>query len=195
MRQVVELSLIRRFQCGDTAAFEALIDAEGPRVLNFVRKYVREQDIADDIYQEAWLRIWHMREKLSQPLKYRSWLYRIVRHAIYDQLKAENWKVEIDFLANLEEFEHVADARPSPCDLAHLLEWRRLLRSELDKLDDTSQEVLALRYGAGLGFREIAEAMNIPQGTVCAKLYRGIDNIRCSMERKGLLREGGIWKE
>lgn len=191
----VDIHVIRRFQCGDVTAFEAMIDAEGPRVLNFIRKYVREQDISDDIYQEAWLRIWHKREKMSKPARYRSWLYRIVRHAIYDQLKSENWKVKIEFDANPEDLQHLADRSPSPRDLAQHLEWQRLLADEIGQLDDISQEVMALRYGAGLGFREIAQAMNVPQGTVCAKLYRGINNIRCSLERKGLLRKDGIWSE
>ena len=93
----IDIPTIKRYQTGDLAAFEEIVHSESARMLNFIRRYVRSSDLADDLLQETWLTVWKIREQLRDPSSFRAWSYQISRNVVYAQMRAKNWKLDLAY--------------------------------------------------------------------------------------------------
>ena len=89
-------------------------------------------------------------------------------------------------MGETEIFDSYVDEGMTPSEIAERQEWRTILNAEISKLDSKSQEMIVLHFEAGLTLREISESLNVPYGTVCVKVHRGIKKLRVSLESKGL---------
>jgi RNA polymerase sigma-70 factor, ECF subfamily len=143
---------------------------------NLARWLVRNPADAEDVVQEACLRavrfIGGFREGDA-----RAWLLRIVRNSAYSFLEK---KRPAEFAEEFDETLHVPetmDACGVEADLTRA-EDHRLLQATLEMLPVRFREVLVLRELEGLSYKEIAEVMEIPIGTVMSSLARGRDQLR-----------------
>lgn len=190
---MIDLELVAQFQLGELDAFEALMRAESARMLGFIRRYVRSAELADDIFQEVCIRVWKNREQLKNRSRFRSWAYQIARNAIFDQLKSEDWRLEIEFYGDEAAALKCADnSIKQPRQQAALREWNRIVSEEIRKLDPKSQEIVALHFAAGLNLREAADALNMKHSTLRSRLCRILQQLRRSLEQKGI--QSGILK-
>lgn len=185
--------LVRRFQEGDAGAFEILFRNESPRLGRFVRRYFRADDVAEDVFQETWLRAWNRREALREPERFTSWLYQIGRNTILEEFRRRKRRPEVTIYGDPDNPDdpagavaRIADSGPDPRATAVRGQLAAAIEVEILRLDDQAREMLALRFGAGLGLREISEVLEVPIGTVCAKVSRSLKSVKDSMNRKGI---------
>jgi RNA polymerase sigma factor (sigma-70 family) len=191
------LESIERFRQGDARALDELYREESPRLGRFLLRYVRSREVAEDLLQEVWIQAWRSRGQLRDPERFIAWFYRIARNAVFQVSRKRQQKLQLVIFGDLDcnnaEGTHLTpeqrDPGPDPRRQAESAEMQRLLQREVDRLKPPAPEILALRFGSGLGLREIAEVLNLPLGTVCSLTSRSLKSVRESLEKQGLHRD------
>lgn len=144
---------------------------------------------AEDVVQEASLRAWQA--EVRRPAAARAWLLAITRNAALTRLRARrrsNGKV-VPFPENGRELERLAAPDPSADAVLAAEQRRQLLRAALAELPAPFREVVVLRDVEGLSYREIAEVLGLPEGTVMSRLSRGRRALRALLEGRPEVRD------
>lgn len=157
-----ETNLIQRAQQGDRDAFGDLVAQHHQGVINVVYRMCGEMHIAEDAAQNAFIRAWQNLPKYEPSASFRSWLYRIAVNAALDMLRREKPVVNIENTVISQSFKVEG----------HLMkqEQARLVKNAVLNLPETSRTVLILREYERLSYKEIAETLDIPLGTVMSRL-------------------------
>lgn len=176
-----EQTLVAR-ATAEPEAFAAIYDHYFPRVYNYVRYRVQSPATADDItaqvFERALLRLDQYRPKRG-PLA--AWLFGIARYAVSDHLrmqKRRRW-LPLDALGNR------ASADPQPEQLVIRNEMRDKLLKSVAGLSDRERELIALKFGARLTNRDIAELTDLSESNVGVILYRAMRRLRTVLVEKG----------
>jgi len=168
-----ERTLVRRAQAGDIEAFGALVSQYMRRAYYAALGLVGSHDDALDLSQEAFSRAFRARRSLDPNRSFYTWLYTILRRLCFNFLR--DHKTQSQKLAEaagwLAEEARARVAAQSPVRAAELAELRSRVAGEIEQLPDRQREVLVLKEFEGLRYREIAELLGIPIGTVMSRLY------------------------
>ena len=153
----------------------------------------RNPDDAQDLVQETYLRAFRFQAKFElREAGIRPWLFKILHNAFYTKLDKRTREPTLADDLQIENMTGELD-EPAPCwDLASL-DWDQVderLKAAIDQLQAPYREVLLLWAVEGLKYREIAEVMDVPLGTVMSRLYRARSIL--STQLAGYAREMGI---
>ena len=168
-----ERTLVRRAQAGDVEAFGALVSQYMRRAYYSALGLVGSHDDALDLSQEAFSRAFRARRSLDPNRSFYTWLYTILRRLCFNFLrdrKAQSQKLA-EAAGWLAEEARARVAAQSPVRAAELAELRSRVAGAIEQLPDRQREVLVLKEFEGLRYREIAELLGIPIGTVMSRLY------------------------
>ena len=167
-----EAELIRRAQEGDGEAFRALM--EGYRQTLFGTAYLltRDHHLAEDLVQEALIRIWQGLPKLRSDGSFKAWLARVVVNVAMSKHRRKR----LDETPMDDAFLEPADAGAVEDDVLRE-EERAALRRGIERLREDHRQVLVLRYYSELSLQEIAEALGCRQGTVKSRLHRALHQL------------------
>lgn len=183
----ISITTIRKFQSGNESAFEEILAVEGPRILSYIKRHMRRNEWAEDIFQEAVIGMWNSRETLREPIAWKSWIYRIARNNIYNFLRAKEWKVDIVLVENLSDLpESMHTYSDIPSNKLHRAQVNSIINGEVNELDEDIKEIFLLRFNSHLKLREISEVLNCPIGTINSKLRKGLKRLRKHLEAKDL---------
>jgi len=170
-------SLAARAQLGDRSALEQLLRALEQPLLDHVKTIVSDRDVADDVLQEALLRVSRKLNSLREPQWIRAWAYRIATREAIRAARAERdpRREEVDDWHDV----------PAPDAEAAVISEELLdeIPPRLDELPRQAQLVLRMRYLQELSQQEIAEALEIPIGTVKSRINYGLSFLRRTMHR------------
>lgn len=166
----------------DVASFEALVHRYEKPIYNYLYRYLRNGSLAEDVFQATFLRL-HEKCKLydeDQPV--RPWLYSIGTHQAIDALRKEGRRQ----VASLDSEHSVDDAdvvtllnlleseTPSPLDQAEEHERAAWTRKQVDGLPDHQRVAVLLIFFQGLKYREVAEILQVPVGTIKARIHKAL---------------------
>ena len=168
MATVLEISegeLVTRAQRGDRNAFSELVRIHAQGVLNVIYRMCGDVQIAEDASQETFIQAWLHLSSYRPQTSLRNWLYRIAVNAATDMLRKEK-----RILPNDIEDLHLTDYRPGPESLFSQKEKALLVQKAVLSLPDASRAVLVLKEYEGMSYHEIADALDIPMGTVMSRL-------------------------
>jgi RNA polymerase sigma-70 factor, ECF subfamily len=158
------------------ADFAALYRAELPRIYNFFRYRVGDGPLAEDLTSATFEKAWRNRHRYRRDLSaFSTWLFTIARRVAIDYYRQQRPEVALEAAA------HVTDGMP-PETLAQEREDARRLATLLARLPERERELVALRYGAGLGNREIARLTGLRENNVAVILHRTIKQLRKEWE-------------
>jgi RNA polymerase sigma-70 factor, ECF subfamily len=160
-----ELQLIARAQNGERNAFSELVRIHARGVFNVVFHMCGDALIADDAAQETFIRAWQNLRSYRPQTSLRNWLYRIAFNAGMDMLRKEKRILPND----IEEMD-LRDERSGPEAQVAQQERTTLVQKAVLSLPDASRAVLVLREYEGMSYSEIADALDIPVGTVMSRL-------------------------
>jgi RNA polymerase sigma-70 factor (ECF subfamily) len=165
--------LIRRAQTGDRAAFGSLVERYMKRAYYSALGLVGSPEDAMDLSQDAFARAFRARQSIDPDRPFFAWLYQIVRRLCFNfnrdrKSRREKLRDASRWLA--EEAETRAPA-PGPSRALEKNELCRTVRHAIEELAEREREVLVLKEFEGLRYREIAELVGIPIGTVMSRLY------------------------
>jgi RNA polymerase sigma-70 factor (ECF subfamily) len=170
-----ERKLIRAAQGGSEAAMEELFRLHWPRAQRAAFLVVHDRAAAEDIAQEAFLSALRALERFDRRRPFGPWLHRIVVNRAIDYARSRKLRREVEPEAE------VADDRPAPLAGAGLSE--ELMRA-LATLSVEHRAVVVLRYLLDFTPGEIAEALEMPRGTVNSRLRRGLDRLSLVLEEE-----------
>jgi RNA polymerase sigma-70 factor (ECF subfamily) len=160
-----EAELVAQAQGGDRNAFNELVRIHARGVFNVVYHMCGDALIAEDAAQETFIRAWQNLTSYRPQTSLRNWLYRIAFNAGTDMLRKEK-----RILPNDIEDLNLRDDRPDPESLASQNERAAVVQRAVMSLPDASRAVLVLREYEGMSYHEIADALDIPLGTVMSRL-------------------------
>ncbi len=165
-------TLSQRARSGDSAAFGVLIERHMRRAYVHALGIVGSREDALDLSQEAFARAYRARHTLDPDRPFYAWLYQILRRLCFNFLrdgKARARLMDAEGTAWL-----VAAARSAhvdPATEAERAEARRKVIGAIERLPDREREVLVLKEFEELKYREIADLVGVPIGTVMSRLY------------------------
>jgi RNA polymerase sigma-70 factor (ECF subfamily) len=189
-RSVSTEDLIARYQRGQVAAFAALFDRYKDYVYRVALLLVRNSSDAEEVVQEAFLDVLKAlpRYRLDGPARFETWLYRVtVNRAKMRLRRARPPSADWDALA-----EQLVSANPvhDPESSARRGEARQAVWQAVDALADHHRIVVLLRYLHDLPYKEIAQVLQLSEGTVKSRLHHAHRQLR---ER--LAADGAVVKE
>ncbi len=177
--------LVRQAQNGDAAAFTELYQKSGTVIYRTVYSIVRDEDLAWDVHQNAYLLAWQNLSGLEKPELFLPWLRRIaVREAIRELKKdqplcftelANEEGDEPQFVETREDYQPELQIDKQ--------EAARLVREILDQMPQKQKLIVGMYYYEQYSIKEIAEALNITQGTVKTQLHLGRKRVEAQVRR------------
>ena len=161
------------------AAFAVLVREHSGAVLGFVRRRVRNPELAEDLVQETFLRAWKSKDSYRGDASQRGWLYAIAANVVRDWARRRGRRFEEVPLP-----EHVDLPAPAsdPAGDVVATEAAARLTSTLRELPANQREMFLLRERDGLSYREIADVLSCPVGTVMSGLARAREKLLRAVE-------------
>ncbi|MDR0611563.1 MAG: RNA polymerase sigma factor [Planctomycetaceae bacterium] len=169
LKIVYDELLVLRWQNGEAAAMNELVDRWHARLFRHVRRLANSADDASDIMQETWLAMIRSVPKLDDPAKFPAWAYRIASNKAADfvRKKSRHPTVPLDKPDEIVA-QSTATEVTEPNNLHDLL----------NGLSVEHRTVVSLRYGEDLPLETIAGMLNIPLGTVKSRLHYALDFLK-----------------
>ena len=170
-------------QTGDREAFNQLVYRYEKELFGYLRRYLGNAEMAEDVFQRTFLQVHLKCDQFDPSRKVRPWLYTVATNQAIDHqrrnrrhrmvsLDRHNGVNQEDDNGTLAKLLDSSD--PDPLKQAETAEDNALLREAVDQLPPQSREVVLLVYFQGMKYREAAEAMSIPVGTVKSRLHSAI---------------------
>jgi RNA polymerase sigma-70 factor (ECF subfamily) len=178
-----EAELVTQAQRGDRNAFSELVRIHTRGVFNVVYHMCGDALIAEDAAQETFIRAWQNLSSYRPQTSLRNWLYRIAFNAGMDMLRKEK-----RILPNDIDEMGLADERPGPESVVSQQERASMVQQAVLALPDASRAVLVLREYEGMSYHEIADALDIPVGTVMSRLNYARKLLKEKLEPKLFLK-------
>mgnify|MGYP006290016105 CR=1 FL=1 len=190
-----DAELARAATAGSETAFRALVERYATPAVNFAHAMVRDRAVAEDLAQEAFLRVFVRLRTFDASRSFRAWFFQVVRHVVIDHLRKRRLPAaSLDQLAD----EHGLDApstAPSPEEATVQTHLSRDIQTALLELRPEYRQVVVLRYQEGLTQLEVAEAMELPEGTIKTYLHRARRELADRLRSQGWAPDGGAPSE
>ncbi len=192
-----EASLIRACKEGDQAAFNLLVWRWEKPLFNFTYKYVGDAHLAQDLVQETFIRVLRSIQGYEHRGAFSTWLYRIAVNLCKDHFR----KKKIPMVSLHDYYttssgdrvyvqDRVADEGARSDEAMAAAHREQLVRRLIAGLPERQRIVILMKEYQALTFREIGEILDVPEGTVKARLYRGLRTMREQLENSGITEAG-----
>jgi RNA polymerase sigma-70 factor, ECF subfamily len=180
--------LMVRFQRGERAAFAALVRRHETALFNFALRHVGAQAIAEEIVQDAFVRVVQNAADFKHEARFTTWVYTILRNLCIDQLRRRALRRH----PSLDEpratgdggeegptlLEQTADPKSSVEREATGTELQERITQAVETLPDEQREVFLLREVSNLPFKEIAVITGVPENTVKSRMRYALERLQ-----------------
>ena len=182
--------LVQRIQAGDSAAFRALFDKYHRRAFAVAMGVLKNEDDALDAVQEAFVKVHKNIHKFEGSSSFYTWLYRIVMNVSIDHVRKNSRRKSLDFdERTLHQDSEVAGdgalvpslTNANPDKAALRQELGEAIQAALQELPDHHRAVIVLREIEGMSYEEMAEALDVPKGTVMSRLFHARKKMQASL--------------
>jgi RNA polymerase sigma-70 factor (ECF subfamily) len=172
-----------RFCRGQAEAFGVLVRRYERELYGYLRRYLGDGSLAEDVFQNTFLQVYVKSGRYEPGRPVRPWLYTIATHQAIDALRRNGRHQAVSLEQQRAEpaegevhnlLEMLESRGPGPLESASDQERRRRVRATVDGLPDFLRQVLILAYYQGLKYREIADMLDIPVGTVKSRLHAAL---------------------
>lgn len=169
--------LIERARLGDRTAFDSLVRKYESRAYQYAFRLTRDQEAAADVVSDAFVRVYTALKNFRGQSAFGTWLYRIVTNCYLDRRKRdrEGHHVSIESTGNgaLGEMERqYEDDSPGPAEVAERNAREASVQRAMSLMADYQKSMLVMYHVEALSYEEIAEALDLPIGTVKSRLNR-----------------------
>ena len=196
---VADEDLVRRVIEGDTALFEVLMRRHNERVYRAARAILRDEHEAEDVMQQAYVNAYTHLRQFDGRARFSTWLTRI---AVHEALARARRRTRVISLVEEPPMPHdvhatapvPAAALPDPERLAMSRELGALLERAIDGLPDGGREVFVLRQVEGMSTHDVAQALDLSEDVVKARLSRARAAIRRDLAEQTGLAVGQVYR-
>ncbi len=180
MTQTPSINLLTQVAAGQSHAVTAVIDTYGPLVWSLARRYFGRTPEAEDAVQDSFIALWQSADRFDpDTASEKTFVAMIARRRMIDRLRRKGRRIAAQPL----------DASPEPAsaksDTLANQEQARIVLKVIDELDPPQPEVIRRSLMDGLTHAEIAEAMELPLGTVKTHIRRGLMKVRQALGIRG----------
>lgn len=165
-----ELKLVKKAMKGNTKAYGQLIEQKKELLYRTAYLHVKNEQVALDLVSETIIKGYESIHTLREPAYFKTWLIRILLNNVKDYFKKVKDEVSYEFL---EEF---------PDEKRTCVEEKLDLKNAIDTLPKKYQSVIILKYYEDMKISEIAEVLDIPEGTVKAYLHHGKEALKTCLK-------------
>ncbi len=169
---------VERARKGDHAAFRVLVERYEGRAFRLAVRVLRDEEQARDAVQDAFIKVYTSLDRFEGRSGFYTWLYRIVMNQCLDRKRRDKSDREVEWQDEIESqpadgaLPPLGDPAPGGPEVqVGRLELRRLVATAIDSLPEDARRTIQLREIDGLSYKEIAEALGIPKGTVMSRLH------------------------
>ena len=179
-----ERDLILKAQAGESDAFGELVQRYMRRAYYAALGFVGSPEDAMDLSQDAFARAYRARHRINPDMPFYTWYYQILRRLCFNftrdrSLHRRKIRDQKSWIVDDATFR---SSERDPQRNIEREEIRRKVREAIDTLPDREREVLVLKEFEGLKYREIAEVVGIPIGTVMSRLYSARKHLAAAIE-------------
>ena len=177
-----EQLLLEYRQTGDREVFAQLVYRYERELYNYLRRYLGNTEMAEDVFQASMMQVHLKCDQFQADRRFRPWLYSIATNQAIDARRRnkrhmmmsldsprEHEQEEVGQISNLLE-----SSEQSPSDGCLDGERRQIIRQTLEQLPESMYAVVNLVYYQGMKYREAAEVLDIPVGTVKSRVHAAI---------------------
>lgn len=172
--------LLQRIRAGDERALEIVFRTHYSGMASFVQRFVRTPDVAEELVQDLFLKLWTKREQLSDIETFRTYLYRAARNQALNWLRRQ--KLERRWQEEHAGDEEATTAQTADEDASEH-EVAVAVRAAIDRLPPRCREVFLLSRDGGLTYLEIARTLDISVKTVETQMGRALKSLRTALQR------------
>ncbi|HEX2465038.1 MAG TPA: RNA polymerase sigma factor [Thermoanaerobaculia bacterium] len=195
----IDSTLVQRAREGDASAREELARVSGDAAFRFALQLLGDRELARDVAQDSVLRLFSSLRRVDPERPLQPWLFSIVRNRVIDLRRRALSRGERGAAlpsraaaGDAGELPHdPPDAGPGPFERSERGELQRLMWSCLGRLERAHREILVLRDYQDLSYREIAEVLAVPLGTVMSRLHAARRKLRAEVLATGYRFGGG----
>lgn len=179
---------IARISAGDAQALEQLYDRYSATVYRMAVRIVKNQELAEDVVQEVFWRVWRRSGSFSRERgKVSQWLFGIAHNMCIDELRRMRSRPVPVYEDDERPFiQQLPDEHTDVVGAALHSEQRRTIVEALGQLPDAQRQAIELAYFGGLSHQEIANRLDRPLGTVKTRVRLGLHKLNALLESKGL---------
>ena len=176
-----DIALVHRAQKGDYRAFDLLILKYQARVITLANKFVNDKQIAEDIAQESFIKVYKSIGSFRGESAFFTWLYRVAVNTAKNYLSSKKRKKEM-LVSDITDSDTTdplsALTTESPEDILAANNLREIILKSFGDLPEEIRTALSLREFEGLSYQEISKILDCPVGTVRSRIFRGREQIQ-----------------
>lgn len=176
-------AIARGLRRRDPDLLDRLIEQYQHRLLRYLVYLAGNRELAEDLFQETWIRVLERGHQYDGRHEFSTWLYAVARNLTIDYLRRKS-PISLDGL--LEDEDHApvepADTRPLAWEVVAQHEQAERIRAALVGIPVEYRETVVLRFQEGMALEEIATVTGAKLGTVKSRLYRGLNMLMARLE-------------
>lgn len=171
-----DYELIEEILAGNTRLYGVLQDRYKYQIKALIRKMIYNPDDADDLAQETFIKTYNALDRFQPGYTFSSWLYRIASNTCIDFLRKRRFPtISVSKPIGNDDsdlFFEIEDKTPNADILIIADERHKVIRDAINELPEKYRNIIALRHEDDMDYKDIAEKLNLPLGTVKAQLFR-----------------------
>ena len=190
--------VIRQWKNGDKKAFETLIRRHMSDAYLVALGFTANTEDARDLSQDAFIKAFQSRKKFDEQRPFYPWFYKILKNHCLNFVQRKRKRTELLYYDDQPGQERFESNAPTPLEQLVKSERKRLLLAAIDQLSFEHREVIILKNFKGHSYKEMAEILDAPIGTIMSRLYyarRILKEIILNLERKGFAEVGDTYPE
>ena len=182
--------LLNNYLLGDRSAISELIERHSKRVRNYIGMMVKDDDIADDIFQETFIKAVKVIDegRYTDSGKFLSWVLRIAHNRVLDHFRRQKSSHQVnESEAGYDVIGTLRFSEPTTEDEIMHSEMEQTIRDLVELLPEEQREVVRLRYYSKLSFQEIAEQTEVSINTALGRMRYALINLRRMIKEKNIV--------
>ena len=184
-----DAELVSSYVSGDERSLEILINNHKSKIYNFIYSKVMDRDIAEDIFQETFIKVIKTLKNgvYNEKGKFLSWVMRISHNLIIDHFRKSNRMPKFEASYDYDVFQFITDTTPNV--ESNLIKDQVVndLQNLITELPDDQKEVLDMRLYRDMSFKEIAEITGVSINTALGRMRYAIINLRKMIDDNQIL--------
>ncbi|UCE07904.1 MAG: sigma-70 family RNA polymerase sigma factor [bacterium] len=187
--------LMGQFQNGDRVAFTHLVHRHKQNVFRFVLSRVKNRELASDLTQDVFVKVYKSAKLYQQTGKFRSWLFRMAQNICIDSYRKQQ-KASILSLHSKSEtdddltlIDQIEDETANPEQETEFIELQDVIERAFDSLPEKQRSALVLWQYHGMSYSEIASIQKVPVGTVKSRIHNALIKVRDFLKEHDFISE------
>jgi RNA polymerase sigma-70 factor (ECF subfamily) len=180
--EISDNDLLQRYLAGDAEAFTSLVSRYRKELFNFLVRFTGDAALAEDVFQETFLQLHLSAATFDPQRRLKPWLFTIAANKARDAMRSRGRRqaAPLDATVGGGEGDRTSYADlmpaniPQPDDALENLETRQAVQSIVDGMPENLRTVLMLSYFHDFPYKEIADILGVPLGTVKSRLHAAV---------------------